>query len=476
VIGRFRKASIRTQFIVFASIPIPVLVISIIALMPEPFIFQNEKMLMIKGAQIELVVTQFRNTRDESDIQKLVRSSAPLGLELVVVPWSGVSGGSEHQTDDHRISGELRHVLPADFEAVVLESSQGSQGRSKLAVRLDALRALEIGFSGADISPSSFSSVVELVAKSIVLMLPMMLLVVYIGRMVTSPLVRFADAAKRLRLDGNEDELFVANGAEELRELATSLNNMRRRIRKMVDDRTRMLTAVSHDLRTPLTRLRMRVERAADSPSKEAMLADISTLTTMIEDSLRYLTSTATDEALRKVDVSSLLQTIASEFGDLGHSVVYSGPGRFAYLCKQKVLIRAITNIVENAVRFGTTVSVQLRLNERREVEIVISDDGPGLDEGLHEKALEPFFKADEARTTGSNGGFGLGLSIADEIVKGHGGSLILDNAVPHGLRVTIRLPPAQIVPHQSDRASAAKSTSPTRETLAESVYAATRN
>ncbi|WP_246621067.1 HAMP domain-containing protein [Rhizobium laguerreae] len=119
------------------------------------------------------------------------------------------------------------------------------------------------------IHPSSFSAVMEFIAKANILMLPMLLQVLYISRVITSPLVRFADAAKRLRLDGNEDEQFSAEGAKELRTLATALNNMRHRIRKMVDDRTRMLTAMSHDLRTPLTRLRMRVERSKDPTSRK---------------------------------------------------------------------------------------------------------------------------------------------------------------------------------------------------------------
>jgi signal transduction histidine kinase len=466
MIDRFRKASIRIQFIVFASIPIPVIVICIIAMLPEPFIFHNEKMLMVKGAQIELIVTQLRNSRDDSDIENLVKSSAPLGLELAVLPWSDVGGGGERQTDDHLISDELRRVLPADFETVVLESTRGSEGHSTLAVRLDALRAVVIKFSGADISPSFFSTVVEFVAKVTVLMLPMLLLVLYIGRMITSPLVRFADAAKRLRLDGNEEEQFTAEGAKELRTLAMSLNNMRHRIRKMVDDRTRMLTAVSHDLRTPLTRLRMRVERSKDPASREAMLADIDNLTTMIEESLQYLSSTSTGEPLRKVDISSLLRTITSEFCDLGHDVIYCGPERFGYLCKQKTLIRAITNIAENAVRFGTKVAVELRNSSQGGAVIIVSDNGPGLEEGLKDRVLEPFFKADEARSLNSNSGFGLGLSIADEIVKGHGGSLLLENISPHGLRVTIQLPPVQAVPHQSSQNPTAKEQTLAQEAL----------
>jgi signal transduction histidine kinase len=126
-------------------------------------------------------------------------------------------------------------------------------------------------------------------------------------------------------------------------------------------------------------------------------------------------------------------------------------------LCNQKALVRAVTNIVENAARFGTIVRIELRANSQGEAQVIVSDNGPGLEDGLHEKVVEPFFKADKARTSNSNSGFGLGLSIADEIVKGHGGSLVLENISPQGLRVTIRLPQAQFVPQQNSKASAAK-------------------
>jgi signal transduction histidine kinase len=465
MIGRLRRASIRTQFMVFASI-VPLLVIFLIAVLPEPFIFQNEKMLMGKGAQIELLVHQVRSARNDDEIEHLVRASASSNFELKVLPWSDVSSELARQTDDPLNSDALQDVLPADFEAVVLKDSSDGGGHSTVAVRLDAHRALVIGFAGADVSPSSFSAVFEFIAKANILMLPMLLLVLYISRMITSPLVRFADAAKRLRLDGNEEEQFTAEGARELRTLATALNNMRHRIRKMVDDRTRMLTAVSHDLRTPLTRLRMRVERSKDPASREAMLADIDNLTTMIEESLQYLSSTVTAEPPRKVDISSLLRTIASEFCDLGHDVIYCGPERFGYVCQQKALIRAITNIVENAVRFGTKVAVELRNSPQGGAVIIVSDNGPGLEEGLEDKVLEPFFKVDEARSLNSSSGFGLGLSIADEIAKGHGGSLLLENVLPHGLRVTLQLPPVETAPHRSSQASSAKEQALAQEAL----------
>lgn len=449
----FRRAPIRLQFIVLAAIPIPAILLSVIALMPEPFIFQNgplQQTLAVRRAQIELVVQQLRSSSGRTEDDNQLVSVAPAGIEMKMLPWSAINIGYKHAGDTHFISDELRRILPDDFQAQVLGNVPEDTGYNALAIRIDAQRALVVRFPDEDIYPSFFLQIVEFVAKIIILILPMLLLVFYIGSMITSPLVHFAEAAKKSRPDDEDRELFVEAGAEELRALATSLNDMRRRIRKMVDDRTRMLTAVSHDLRTPLTRLRMRVERSADSTSRDAMLADITTLTTMIEESLQYLSSTATAEPLRKVDLSSLLQTIVSGFCDLGHQVTYNGPERYGYMCRQKALVRAITNIVENAVRFGTLVSIELHGSSKGEAFIIISDNGPGLDASLHTQVLKPFFKVDEARTQGANAGFGLGLSIADEIVKSHGGSLSLGKVLPHGLSVTIALPPKQLAHKQT--------------------------
>ncbi|RWD66541.1 MAG: HAMP domain-containing histidine kinase [Mesorhizobium sp.] len=459
MIGRFRQAPIRLQFIVLAAIPIPAVLLSIIALLPEPYIFKNglaQTLVTVRRTQIELIVGQVRNSASDADAEKMLRASAPVGLDMRLLPWGDFNVASSRREHLQFVADELRNVLPADFEAVVLPQDAE---HNALAVRVDAKRGLLVRFSDADTYPAFFGVIVELVAKILILILPMLLLVLYIGGVITSPLVRFAEAAKSLRLDSNEEELFTVAGAKELRTLATALNEMRHRIRKMLDDRTRMLTAVSHDLRTPLTRLRMRVERSKEIPSRQLMLDDIATLTAMIEDSLQYLSSTARDEALRKVDIAALLKTIVAGFCDLGHTVIYVGPERFGYSCKQKGLTRAITNIVENAVRFGTIVHVQLSNYPPGEVAIVVRDNGPGLAQGLHEKALEPFFKADEARASNSNSGFGLGLSIADEIVKGHGGSLNLENVVPHGLRVKFLLPQAQIVSSPAAKAAEAQTT-----------------
>ncbi|WP_456855843.1 sensor histidine kinase [Bradyrhizobium sp. USDA 4501] len=200
-----------------------------------------------------------------------------------------------------------------------------------------------------------------------------------------------------------------------------------------------MLAAISHDLRTPLTRLRLRTERVGDDTLRPAMLGDIAKMTRMINETLEYLREDARSEAASFIDLPSFLQTICSDFADMGHAVSYAGPARLPYACRPRALSRAATKIVENAVKHGSKVAVTLRPMEAGHIEIEVADDGPGIPPALHDKVFEPFFKADSAR---QEGGFGLGLSIAQDIAKRHGGSIALSLREPSGLLVSMLLPP----------------------------------
>lgn len=209
----------------------------------------------------------------------------------------------------------------------------------------------------------------------------------------------------------------------------------------MLRERTRVLRAISHDLRTPLTRLRMRIDRSSEPELKELMLADITTLSSLIDASLSFLDNRF--EPPRKIDLSSLLQTIANDFADTGVDVRFVGPRRLKYTCMSQGLTRAISNLVDNASRFAEHIEIELISNQDGGVLIRVSDNGPGLPDNLKHRVLEPFFKADESRQTGAkSGGFGLGLSIAQGIVTiGHKGTFRLLDREPNGLVVEIGLP-----------------------------------
>lgn len=253
----------------------------------------------------------------------------------------------------------------------------------------------------------------------------------------TRPLRRIASAAMKADISFGP-AVFEERGSVEIIALARSLNNMQRRISKMVDSRTRMLRGISHDLRTPLTRLRLRAERTCSDDTREAFLADIDRIDRLLNESLSYLRDNHQREAQERTDLASVLQTICDEFSDMGHALRYIGPAHLVVSFKPLALTRAVTNLCENAVKFGTNIEVELSV-AARSVVIEVRDDGPGIPREYRDRVLEPFFKLDPARLSADTG-FGLGLSIVAEIAQAHNATFELLDRAPHGVIARISL------------------------------------
>jgi signal transduction histidine kinase len=275
------------------------------------------------------------------------------------------------------------------------------------------------------------------------------LLGLWAARALAAPLSSFAKAAESFSLNGATAPL-PERGPEEVRAVARALNRMRERITTLIDDRTKMLAAISHDLRTPITRLRLRSEFIEDEAQKSRMLADLDQMRAMLEAVLSFLQNDRRGEAMTLTDIASSLQLVADQFSDMGHSVTYAGPDHAMAVVRPDDLHRCITNIVENAVRFGKETTIRLAMSDAG-ADIAIEDDGPGISDAAKETMLQPFVRGDDARNMDEAAGFGLGLSIAKAIVLAHGGLLALHDRKPHGLNVRINLPR-----EQQDRRSAA--------------------
>ncbi|MCT9000160.1 ATP-binding protein [Chelativorans intermedius] len=267
------------------------------------------------------------------------------------------------------------------------------------------------------------------------------LLSVYAVRWIIAPLSEVAAAAHSFGRSPDDDRAVSRSGPREIAQVADALDDMRTRIRALIDDRTRMLAAVSHDLRTPLTRLRLRAERIADEQLRESMLNEITRITRMIDETLDYLREDVRSEGMSRIDLPSVLQTICAEFADVGHAVAYQGPARLTWTGRPAALRRAIANVVENAVKHGSAVTVALHSEDDGAVEIEVADDGPGIPAAMREKVFDPFFKGDNARGSAKPSGFGLGLSIARDVVASHGGTIELLDRQPCGLIVRLSLP-----------------------------------
>jgi signal transduction histidine kinase len=268
------------------------------------------------------------------------------------------------------------------------------------------------------------------------------LLSLWAARALTAPLSSFAKAAEDFSLNGAAAPL-PERGPEEIRSVAKALNRMRERITTLIDDRTKMLAAISHDLRTPITRMRLRAEFIEDEAHRSRMLRDLEQMRSMLEAVLSFLRNDRKLESMTLVDIASTLQLVTDQFADMGHKVAYDGPEHAMATVRPDDLHRSVTNLVENAVRYGAEATIRLRVSPETAT-IEVEDDGPGISDARKEVMLEPFVRGDDARNMDEAAGFGLGLSIARTIAIAHHGALSLNDRQPHGLIVRIQLPVRQ--------------------------------
>ncbi|KMO19678.1 ATP-binding protein [Methylobacterium indicum] len=228
-------------------------------------------------------------------------------------------------------------------------------------------------------------------------------------------------------------------GPDETRGIGRALNAMQERIHRLVGERTQALAAVSHDLRTPIARLRLRLDRLEDESERRAMAADLDEMQAMVDATLAYLRGDADPEARRITNVASVLMGIADASTDAGRDVAYGGPGRALAEIRPVAFRRALDNLVDNGVRYGSRVRIDLRV-EATGLVIGVDDDGPGIPFEDVVRAFEPFTRLEGSRNR-NTGGTGLGLTIAKRAIEVEGGTLDLANRPEGGLRAEVRLP-----------------------------------
>ncbi|HEX2478005.1 MAG TPA: ATP-binding protein, partial [Geminicoccaceae bacterium] len=236
------------------------------------------------------------------------------------------------------------------------------------------------------------------------------LLAVWAARRVTVPLGRFAQAAGRLGTDVNAPPMAEA-GPSEIVQAARAFNQMQERIQRLVDDRTRMLAAIAHDLRTVLTRLRLRAELIDDAEQQEKAIADLDAMTIMLDETLAFARDDGAGEARQDVDLAVLVRSLCDDLADAGQPVQYLGPDRLRFACRPVALRRALANLIDNAVKYGREAQVGLH-TERATIRLTIEDRGPGIPAAAREQVFQPFFRLEPSRSR-ATGGTGLGLAVA---------------------------------------------------------------
>ena len=268
--------------------------------------------------------------------------------------------------------------------------------------------------------------------------LGVLVLIAWIGaRWLSAPLRRLASAAKALGQDMDHPPL-PEDGPKEYRDASRLFNQMQTQIRQQRQESDRFVAAVSHDLRTPLTRLRLRAERLGDTAQKHAFQHDIVEMDAMITSTLDYLHGMVDEEAFVRLDVQALVESLADDQLDCGHAVSIAGTAA-PLLGQASALRRCVANLVENAIRYGGAAHILLD-DSPEQLRIEVHDPGPGLPEAELSQVLAPFYRAG-ASADCPHGGVGLGLSIAHDIARRHQGTLQLRNGDSAGLVAVLRLP-----------------------------------
>lgn len=280
-------------------------------------------------------------------------------------------------------------------------------------------------------------------AAFLVMTVAAVLLILWAVARLMRPVKLLAEAADRLGRDVNAPPL-PEKGPSEVATAARAFNVMAGRIRRFVADRTQMLAAIGHDLRTPITRLRLRAEFLDDDEQRRKMLSDLDEMEQMIAATLAFARDDAAAEPASPIDLAALCRTVADEAADarpeLADAIAFDGPERLTVRARPIALKRAIANLVSNALAYGGAARLTLSSREGGVVRLAVEDDGPGIPEAELEAVFAPFKRLEASRNR-ETGGTGLGLTIARNILRAHGGDVVLANRREGGLRAVASLP-----------------------------------
>ena len=326
-------------------------------------------------------------------------------------------------------------LLPAPFyEAHELAAHQASALRYDVTVRFptgDAALFRIVRMPGGAPLPRN------LLINLTLLVLILVLALYVTARSITRPLSALARAADRVGRDARQ-ELLPVRGARELRDAARAFNTMQDRLRRYLDSRSRVLAAISHDLKTPLTRLRLQVETLENPALQERIGRQLDEMEAMVREALALFRGLDDGEPAVPVDMNALLAELREQFTEMGAQVEVRGRALSSVSARPQALKRCLTNLIANAVNFGG--GAQLLVEDEAELVLRVQDAGPGIPQTELERVFEPFYRLESSRNRDS-GGTGLGLTIARDIAQAHGGTLTLANLPQGGLEARLTLP-----------------------------------
>lgn len=369
------------------------------------------------------------------------RTAHALSTASLDMHWTRSATVQPTQANSARIEtlrSRLGELVPG-FDITGLRLGYGEDGVAghQLLGALPLPDGSWLNFSAALFRPpaSEHATLLSTTAMALGILLLGLLVVRLIGR----PLRALSDAADRFGGPGPVVPV-PEDGPREVRHAAQAFNRMQGRIDRLIADRTQALAAVSHDLRTPIARLRLRAGFVEDGEAARAIDADLDEMEAMIDSTLAYLRGETDSEPRKPVDLVAMIETLCDAAADAGAEVTYAGPSQARLVCSPVTLKRAFSNLIDNAVKYGgggARVGVH---DAGSEFHISVEDEGPGIPESEMQAVFEPFRRLETSRNRGT-GGSGLGLTIARRAVEQHGGTLQLSNRPGGGILALVCLP-----------------------------------
>lgn len=398
------------------------------------------------------------------DIVRVLEATSPSERSSIMraVPADTLKLSYGNPAGSDGVAGEESELLVAAREALALALEPGVAFRvvdakpvfiqpdswyarefgERPGVRIHAAVRLNDGtwITADSIEPARPTSWFTRMMRNLVIVDAAMLVLCFVAvRLVTRPLWVLAGAAEELGRNIDRPPL-PERGANELVRASRALNVMQDRLKRYVQTRMQVLAAMSHDLKTPITRMRLRAELLDDPQIKAKFVKDFDALQEMVTSTLDYMRGLGDGgELLQPIDVTALISSLKEDAEEAGHVVTVHGDARGPVMGRTQALKRCLQNLIDNALAYGKRADITVR-DEDGMLNIAIRDEGPGIPDGDIERVFEPFYRVEASRNRNS-GGSGLGLSIARNIAQAHGGTVRLRNLATGGLEATLRLP-----------------------------------
>lgn len=330
----------------------------------------------------------------------------------------------------------LESALDDGFLATPVMVGDPVHGIPAVDIPIDAQQSLRISFPARK-PPFSPPSLGVIVLYLMVVTGAVMMVAWGAVRVTTRPLQRLADAAHALGRNLDAPALPTA-GPSEVAAASAAFNAMQRAVQRHLSERTQILASVSHDLKTPLTRLRLRLGAYPGDDNRARMEADLDAMNAMIQEGLDYARSAQLSEPRVPVDLQALVESIADGANDVGQDVTVEGRLHHAVVCAPRAMERALQNLVDNAIKYGTRARIRL-IDAGASITLRVEDEGPGLKPELLQRVFDPFFRVESSRSR-ETGGTGLGLAIAQNLLRTQGGDIHLENLATGGLAAVVTL------------------------------------